>query len=209
MHGSKFSWLYNLLLKAFKSKIEDDIKSALSGAALQAVGDLNHSLATLNVNQPLSPHLNVSWALVDAAFFSAAAAPTQRDFVVDLAGTFSGSATQARPAAAAVAAAHWCGGGAPPTLPSAAPDNTHDVYFAFSQYSLCSALVATYKAQLLDVVINASDVPPTSPIQLNTTFFRALVPSLYAKYPNQLMRGTQFLGNKKQLSRFLCKKKRN
>jgi hypothetical protein len=57
----------------------------------------------------------------------------------------------------------------------------------FTEYEPEVAAWAFQQAGVLDFLVNASQIPKSSPIQLNTSTFEDIVPALQTKYPNMAM----------------------
>jgi len=75
----------------------------------------------------------------------------------------------------------------PTNLPTS-PQNAQMLQMYVDEYVPNTASWVFWKAGKMSAIINANQIPPDSPIQFNTSTWSGLVPPLYAKYPNYLMR---------------------
>jgi len=65
--------------------------------------------------------------------------------------------------------------------------NEDMIQIFLSDFLATSGGYSEWQAGQLKQFITSNDIPNTSPIQLNTTYFSDLIPPLYNKYPNTLM----------------------
>uniref|UniRef100_UPI003AAB4960 bactericidal permeability-increasing protein-like n=1 Tax=Centroberyx gerrardi TaxID=166262 RepID=UPI003AAB4960 len=67
------------------------------------------------------------------------------------------------------------------------PHGDYMLHLGLSEFSVNSASYAYFSAGLLQAQINDSMIPPSSPFQLNTSFFGVFIPQLPKMFPNMLM----------------------
>lgn len=175
IHGSLLDWLYKELIKLVKGKIQhsvaDGVNDAISGFVAD---DLAKKLAALPLQLPLalSPPFDV--ALFDVSF-DALEVPTADHLLASVRGAVL-SRNASDPAYPVP----------PPPLPATPPGSfaEHMLSLTLNDWVLNSAAWLFYSKGLLAVDVAPSDVPTSSPLQLNTDSLLLLAPNLTASYPH-------------------------
>lgn len=166
-HGGA-SWLYNAFKSAFESPIKHALNSELCVAVAQLQSVANAALAHTGTAVRLDHNVSASYSLTASPDCSAA------ELLTTHAGKFShaGSTTPSI--------------FTPPTIPvpAALP---RMLYVWVTGFLAETAGEAYQEAGVLDIGVPASKIPPTIPIQLNTSSFAIMAPALQKKYPNMAM----------------------
>eukprot|EP00040_Diaphanoeca_grandis_P039820 m.260246 g.260246 ORF g.260246 m.260246 type:complete len:501 (-) comp39536_c0_seq1:138-1640(-) len=166
-HGGA-SWFYNLFKSLFSNTIKDALNKELCAVTKLLQGPANSALAKLAETVDISNDVSVSYALVKAPETTATYLLTSHN------GRFMYNKTSV----------DWTHDPAVITLPSALPKM---LYVFVTDYAAETAVIAYQKAGVLDFTITPSMVPPSIPIQLNTSDFQLIAPQMAAKYPNHAM----------------------
>jgi lipopolysaccharide-binding protein len=161
-------WIYQFFIDILKGLIKKEAEKALSSAITSELNKGgNEALQTMPVIEKVG-HL----AEVDFSFLSA---PTIQSsyFTVNAKGEFY---YIPKPSEA-------------PFTPTALPDvmNSEMVQIFFGEYVPNTASYVFYTAGIMQALLTDKDLPSWSPVRLNTSSFKDLVPELYKKYPNMLM----------------------
>lgn len=77
-----------------------------------------------------------------------------------------------------------------PYIAAPLPDSETDemIQFFVSDFSVNSASYSFFSADMMQLYVNDSMLPATSPIRLNTTYFSVLIPPLQKAYPNEMFK---------------------
>eukprot|EP01116_Phalansterium_solitarium_P014950 TRINITY_DN3288_c0_g1_i4.p1 TRINITY_DN3288_c0_g1~~TRINITY_DN3288_c0_g1_i4.p1 ORF type:complete len:453 (+),score=141.20 TRINITY_DN3288_c0_g1_i4:170-1528(+) len=166
------SWLYDLFVNDFDGQIASAVNSALESAIeTNANTGLNNVLRTIPTKEPITAGVEIDFPLVDAP------AVTASYFTLDQLGEFYVSASKSE------CPAEVC----PTTTLPDAPVSDVMGQFAISDFVLNSAGYAFFKQGVLDAYVEDADLPANSPVRLNTTSFKLIIPNLYKMYPNCLI----------------------
>eukprot|EP01130_Rhizamoeba_saxonica_P014042 TRINITY_DN6077_c0_g1_i1.p1 TRINITY_DN6077_c0_g1~~TRINITY_DN6077_c0_g1_i1.p1 ORF type:complete len:476 (-),score=90.37 TRINITY_DN6077_c0_g1_i1:754-2181(-) len=168
VHGGA-SWLYNIFIKIFRSKIHDAVDKVIKAAIENGIDkNLDQLLKTIPMKQEIGPLVDADYSLVDNPRFL----PTY--FTLDAKGLFTPKKD--------------------PSPPSFAPEKIPDeensssmLQVTFSEYVANTASLAFFKAGEMEILITPEDVPASSPVKLDTNSFEFIVPALYKKYPNKTL----------------------
>jgi hypothetical protein len=173
--GSLFSWLYNLIVKAFKGKIKSQICSAATGAIPSIVnGILGPTLAALDltVDVPLPPAMQrPGFALALDLQFSSPPVITSSSIAVPIRSELINTA-QPKPATL------------PPSLPVFGAGETEMLSAEVESWAFNRALEVFYGAGFYQYTVLPTALPVDSPVQLNTKAFEPYAPGLATKYPD-------------------------
>lgn len=172
--GSHLDFILNLLKGLFEGTVKNDITQALIGAITAEVNiNLNAQLATLNTEVNINNIAQLDLSLTGPITF-----PSTQYFVLPQHGEFY---SLTNPVEAPYSPSR--------NLPSS-PRTLQMLQMYVDQYVANTFAYSFFKMGKIQLIINANEVPSDSPIQLNTSTWQALLPNLYSKYPNWLMRAT-------------------
>jgi len=171
IHGSE-SWMINIFLDLFKSKIKDQVTKGIKEGIDKAIdNNLNHVLQTLPVRKQIANYLLADFSLVDAPRAGASY------LVADLKGEFFGLKNHQEA----------------PFQPVALPDVENSnvmAQFTIAQYVPDTATFALWKDGFLVAHVDDSMIPPDSPIHFNTDSFEFIIPALFKAYPSKPLKAT-------------------
>jgi lipopolysaccharide-binding protein len=167
LHGGA-SWLYNLFISALRKHIEKAINEAVTKAIVENVDNgVNKALSTLPISIPINHQVEIDFPLVDNPVFAASylAIPQLGEFYQ-------------------ISQHNEC-----PSPRAPLPDEVTGqmVNMMLGDFVANSAGFTFFNLGELKLIISEKDIPPWSPVQLNTTSWQYILPPLYNKYPNQLM----------------------
>lgn len=167
--GSLFSWLYNLIIKAFKgsisSKICDAAKGGVNTVIQTTLADALKQL-DLDIAVPLPPPLQrPGFALSVDLRLTGPPAVTSSSIAVPIRAECHNTA---RPSSAA----------APPALPVFAESSAHMLSAEVATWSGERALSVFQQAGFLQYMVQPSLVPASAPFSLNTGFFKVFAPDM-------------------------------
>lgn len=167
LHGGA-SWLYQIFVNVFSGQIQDSIQDALKDAIVQNINDgLNKAIKTLPISEPIDSHVEIDFPLVSNPIFAPGyfSLPTLGEFYQINHHTET------------------------PYPRTATPDviTGEMVQMILTEFVAVSAGYVYWQLGELATTITPNDVPANSPFQLNTTYFKFLVPPLYNMYPNMAM----------------------
>lgn len=174
-HGSLFSWLYNIIIKAFKGKISSQIcAAAKTGVSTLIQSTLAPTLAGLDLRfvVPLPPALqkpNFELAL-DLSFNSPPVITATSIAVPIRAETLN---TKRQDSVQL-----------PPALPVFGAGETHMLSAEVTAWAWNRALVVFQEAGFLTYTVLPDALPASSPVQLTTKAFATFAPGLQTQYPN-------------------------
>jgi len=168
LHGGA-SWLYQIFVNIFAGNIKSAVHDALVNEIRDAINkQAEEALATIPIREPVD-----KYALID---YSLIATPTF---------------TKTYLTSAHLGEFYLIKGPQEyPSSPKAMPDYIQDemVQMFVSDYVANSAGFVYTNAGVLQQVVNDRDLPSSVPVRLNTSSFEELIPNIYTKYPNMLMK---------------------
>ncbi len=173
--GSLFSWLYNLIVKAFKGKIKSQICSAATGSIPSIVnGVLGPTLAALDltVDVPLPPVMQrPGFTLALDLQFSSPPIITSSSIAVPIRSELI-NAAQPKPATL------------PPALPVFGAGETSMLSAEVESWAFNRALAVFHGAGFYQYTVLPTALPADSPVQLTTKAFAPFAPGLATMYPD-------------------------
>lgn len=165
-----FSWLYDILVDAFKGTLKSAIQNAITSELAKLVKNtLDQILASYPFRVP-----------IDNA--------TQCDFTFPIAPVFGFSMMRV----GIIGAFEQLPSNFPPAIPHGADISNQSVSsraidFFIDQYLPNTAFLAYFNEGRLQGTVTDSMIPKNFPIRLNTSSWANFIPGLFAKYPNQAM----------------------
>jgi len=172
IHGSWFSWLYDLLVDIFSNDIKNDIIHTATNALTTTVDSIiNKALENMNLvfDLPIPTPFNIAemdFSLTSAQVsndaLTAQCAASVNDTRHPTTNPYPGSAVTITPTPAVVR------DGSMLTL-------------TLSSWPFNNALWIFSEANLLEYLVNGTMIPP--PIYLNTSFFNIIIPGLAKAFP--------------------------
>lgn len=167
-HGGA-SWLYNLFAGQIAGMVKKNLDSQLCSAAKQAINDQgNKALASLPVVEKIDSTAEINFMLLSPPTFSPSYMDTYHK------GEFFWIK---RPTEAPFS---------PAPIP-ASSDTSRMLFLWITDYVANTAGYVYTEADVLKYTVHANQIPSWSPVKLNTTSWRVLLPNLYRTYPNMLM----------------------
>eukprot|EP01116_Phalansterium_solitarium_P018699 TRINITY_DN5049_c0_g1_i1.p1 TRINITY_DN5049_c0_g1~~TRINITY_DN5049_c0_g1_i1.p1 ORF type:complete len:515 (-),score=215.13 TRINITY_DN5049_c0_g1_i1:375-1880(-) len=167
LHGGA-SWLYQLFVNAFTGSIESSIASALHDAIVENINSgLNKAIKSLPISEPIDSKVEIDFPLVSNPVFASGyfSLPTLGEFYV--------------------IGAHTETPYPRPPIPDVVTSQMLQILI--TEYVVVSAGYVYWKLGELETTITQKDIPSNVPVQLNTTFFKAVLPQLYTTFPNMAM----------------------
>jgi len=164
------SFLYDVIIQFFLTPIKTTIQEALIAAITDQVNtQLNELLASLPIYINITNGIVIDYSITSTPMLTenSVTFPSRGEFYVF--GDYSPSPFTT------------------PTLPNNKSDDTQEVQMFLSDFTANTFGYTAYNLNLLQSVVNNSQVPPDVPIKLETSYFKDLIPALYQKYPNMLM----------------------
>ena len=166
VHGSE-SWLYNWLVGLFKGSIKGSIQSSLKDAIVNAVNQqAEHALATIPIVQKIDDFSSIDYAMLASPVISSSALTSEH------LGQFQSNAPSPP--------SPWD----PVSLPSTV-SSSDEINLVLSTEVANSAGYVYFKAGALTTTVK--ELPSWSPVRLNTTDFKLLIPKLYDAFPDMDM----------------------
>jgi LBP / BPI / CETP family, C-terminal domain len=169
LHGGA-SWLYGIFVNLFKGDIEKAIDKALTEAITQNIDQgLNHVFSTMPLDVVIAHTTEIHYNLMAQPTFATS------HLTLPLSGAWSG----APPKSGVSCPISTC-----PT--PAIPDevSSQQLQLVLSEFVADSAGYVYWKLGKLHAEITDKNIPKWSPVRLNTTSLRYILPSLYAKFPD-------------------------
>lgn len=174
IHGSLFSWLYDLIIDLFKDDIKNDLTKAAATALTTTIDSaINNALANMDLifDLPIPAPYNIA----------------EMDFSITGA-QVSNDALTAQCAASVNDTRHPTTDPYPgmPVTIAPTPPSVRDgsmLTLTLSTWPFNNALWVFSEAGLLEFPVDQSMLPPSIPIQLNTTAFADIVPGLAKAFP--------------------------
>lgn len=162
---SSASWLYNLFSGSIADTVKKQLNNELCSVLGTEMGVANTALAKLPTNVSLDSWVGINFELLAPPNTTASFLMTQHR------GEFFPRHTPS----------------VPPFLSAAfaVPDQLPRMLYLFvSPYLAQTAGWAYAQTDRLTFKIEASDIPPGFPLQLNTSAFQLILPTMYKTYPN-------------------------
>ncbi|XP_022058181.1 bactericidal permeability-increasing protein [Acanthochromis polyacanthus] len=166
-HGGA-SFMFQPFVRYFKGRIRNEIQSGICSAVNGSVEKLELHLQAMNVSFDVNEVLTLDLPLTGTPIIDASR------LNLGLKGEFYSIRAHKEPPFKAQ----------PFTMPQQ-PDFMLSV--GLSDFTLNSASYGYYSDGLLQILIDDSMIPPTSPIHLNTTYMGMFAPQLPEKFPGLLM----------------------
>lgn len=172
VHGSAFSWLYDLILVIARGAIRKQAEAAIGKAMRNEIDwHLNTALATFPMQRKLSANMQIDYSMTADAKTSPAHVLSIPDRCELMA-----LPTPAVPCPMPHVA-----------LPDFSVSTGHMVDALVDPFVFNSALYTFYTQKFFDRVVEDSMLPPDVPLRLNTSTFSEMIPPLYQQYPDMLM----------------------
>jgi len=164
VHGSMFSWLYNLLVDAFNNHIRDGIQGALESVLKKEVANLNEAMAAYSFTEHLPLPAPYDHSAID---FTISNVTVGTDHLsAEARGEVFPTDTSSRYPRAS------------PLMPSDSVNDTHHIKADVSSFIFDSAFYTYTEQNLLKYLISPGDIPSSSPVQLKTTDLAVFAPEL-------------------------------
>eukprot|EP00708_Paratrimastix_pyriformis_P002928 GAFH01001690.1.p1 GENE.GAFH01001690.1~~GAFH01001690.1.p1 ORF type:complete len:490 (-),score=134.42 GAFH01001690.1:12-1343(-) len=167
IHGGA-SWLYQIFVNIFQGQIKDAVQDALRGAVTDTINEqAKDFLSTLPIDEPVDSVSMIDVGLEMTPTFTPSSLTTAH-----LGEFYSIKNPQECPSA------HH-------TLPDSTTDEM--VEMVLDPFLINSASFVYWANGGMMYDLEDKDVPPESPVRLNTTDFQDMIPNLYNAYPDRLM----------------------
>jgi len=171
-------WIISLLQSLFSSQIKSSVQNAVESGVSSGIASINNNIQATNMVPTLNMtigstnlKLTVDYRLTELAVLGSS-------FL-----SFGTRATFYDPSKGPSPLPF-----APASIPNQPPSQIDDLIDGYgTDFVINSLMYGLYSSNQLQTVINSSMVPTDSPIQLNTTSLRLLIPQLYTTYPNKLV----------------------
>eukprot|EP01080_Neovahlkampfia_damariscottae_P012077 gene12077-5570_t len=161
------SWIYNIFLFIFRERIRAMVEEQITKTVYTVINDLGNE----QLNEiPYIWHFRHSNVSIDYRMISKSNYE-ENHLTVPFIGEFYYSSNRVQP----------------DYKPRVIPDyviHQKKINFILSDYFFKTAGDIYHQNGLLNLWITDNDVPPDSPVRLNTSSFRLIIPGLYDKYPN-------------------------
>jgi lipopolysaccharide-binding protein len=170
LHGGA-SWLYNFFIGLLKGTIVHAIDKALADAVTKNIDDgVNHALSTLPVTVPVNHQVEINYEMLQNPVFSSAQVTLYQ------LGEFYSIVNSSE------CPAQYC-----PT--DSLPDEVSQemVQMIIGDYVANSAGYVFFERGDLKIDVHENQIPSWSPVQLNTSSWKYILPELTKVYPNNLM----------------------
>jgi len=172
LHGGA-SWLYDLFVNIFSHDIKNAISKALTEAISQNIDQgLNKALSTLPISEPIGPHQDavINFELIGNPQFT-----SNYMTVPELGEFYQHSNPQECPSSICPR--------------SQTPDilTSQMLQMIITDFVGNSAGFTFFNLGKLVLKVTDKEIPSWSPIRLNTSSFKELLPALYNDYPNDLL----------------------
>jgi len=170
LHGGA-SWLYQIFVNIFSHDIKNAIAKALTQAITQNVDQgLNKALSTLPISEPIAKIAQIDFELLGNPQF------TSNYMTVPALGEFY-----------QLAHPQECPATICPRYSTPDILTSEMLQMVITDFVGNSASFAFFSLGQLVVNVTDKDIPSWSPVRLNTTSFKYLLPALFQDYPNDLM----------------------
>ncbi|KAM6981800.1 bactericidal permeability-increasing protein [Tautogolabrus adspersus] len=166
-HGGA-SWIIQPFVKHFKGRIKSEIQGKICPTVEEYILNLESHLQAMNVSFDVNQDLTLDLPLTGLPVINASS------LNLGLKGEFYSIKSPAEPPFKAQAF----------TMPE---QQGYMLSMGLSEFTLNSASYEYFTAQLLNVLINDSMIPPSSPVRLNTSSFGQFIPQLPKLFPDLLM----------------------
>ncbi|XP_008287474.1 bactericidal permeability-increasing protein [Stegastes partitus] len=167
-HGGA-SWIIQRFVHHFKGKIKGKMESNICPAVTESIEKLEFHLQAMNVSFDVNEVLYLDLPLTGLPLIDASR------LNLGLKGEFYSIKTPTEPPFKPQ----------PFTMPE---QPAYMLSVGVSEFTLNSASFGYYSAGLLQVLIDDSMIPPSSPVHLNTTSMGVFIPQLPKKFPDLLMK---------------------
>jgi len=167
-HGSLFSWLYNLIIRLFKSTIRKTIENAISDGFREAVNvRAAQILATMEYIKPVS-----SWGVID---LSLPRDPTQYNSGAGASWTFpfNGEVYPASTRAPLNVVPR-------PNMPWTTGNRHFELNFSF--FTINSAAAVWQQVKRPTSIVDGSNTPQGFPVAMTSVAWQPHIPQIYTKY---------------------------
>ncbi|XP_077371260.1 bactericidal permeability-increasing protein isoform X1 [Festucalex cinctus] len=162
------SWLLRLVEDHFKNHIRGQLEAMICPAVDEVIANLESHLKDLKVNFQVNQDLTLDLPLIGLPVVNASS------LHLGLKGEFYSVKSPKEPPFVAL----------PFTIPE---QPSYMLSVGLSDFTVNSASFSYFSADLLQVFINDSMIPPGSPVRLNTTSLGPFIPQLPKKFPDLLM----------------------
>uniref|UniRef100_UPI0037E7917B bactericidal permeability-increasing protein n=1 Tax=Semicossyphus pulcher TaxID=241346 RepID=UPI0037E7917B len=166
-HGGA-SWIIQHLVDYFKGHIRSEIEGKICPTVEESILNLECNLQAMNVSFDVNQDLTIDLALTGTPVIDASS------LNLGLKGEFYSIKSHAEPPF----------GAQPFTMPK---QQGYMLSVGLSEFTLNSASYGYYSAGLLQVSINDSMIPPSSPVHLNTSSMGPFIPQLPKLFPGLQM----------------------
>ncbi|EFC49128.1 bactericidal permeability-increasing protein/lipopolysaccharide-binding protein [Naegleria gruberi] len=172
-------WILDLLQSLFSSQIKSSVQSAIQNAVSSSVAKANADIQTAN----LIPTLNMTvgsnnFKVIVDYRLTECDVQSNNFLVIATRATFY---DPNKGPSAPLPFGHV-------QLPKVAPTQIDDLIDAYgTDFVINSLLYALYSSNQMQTYVTPTMIPSNSPIQLNTTSLKLLLPQLYNAYPNKLV----------------------
>jgi len=170
LHGGA-SWLYGIFVKIFSGQIKDAINKALTNAITQNINNgLNKVLATMPITQAINKEIDLDFSFLSNPEISSSDLTTleKGEFYIT-----------AKPGECPLSVC------AQRSMPDTSTSQELQIFV--SDYVVNSISYVLFTLGKLVLKVTPKDIPSYSPVRLNTTDFKFIIPALYARYPNMAM----------------------
>ncbi|KAM9855588.1 bactericidal permeability-increasing protein [Aulostomus maculatus] len=162
------SWIFQPFVHHFKEHILKGIEANICHSVVESIVDLDHLLQAMNVSFQFNEDLTLDLPLIAVSVVEAS------NLSLGLKGEFYSVKTHMEPPFVAQ-----------PFTMDQQPDYMLSV--GLSEFTVNSASYGCFSAGLLQVLIDDSMIPPSSPLHLNTSSMGPFVPQLPEMFPGLLM----------------------
>jgi len=173
VHGGA-SWFYEVFIDIFNGKLKDVFSSALRTEVTHAIAGINDEyLSRFPIKMVINDVVGINYGLL----------PDPINPYIASYGAITNHVGQF----------YWLDGNADCPYPSSEmiPDldqlGDRNLQLLVHQSLITSAGCAYLAAGKLKLTLDQTSIPPTFPVQLNTSYWQYFMPNLYQKFPNEAM----------------------
>ena len=169
-------WILNLLQNLFASQIKSSVQTGVESAISSAVARVNNNIQAANMMPVLNMTLGANNFKLQVDYRVSELTVLNNAFLaVGTRATFYDPNKGISP----LPFGHV-------TLPNQPPSQIDDLIDAYvTDFVINSMLYGLYSSNQMQTIITPDMIPNYSPIQLNTTSLKNLIPQLYNAYPNK------------------------
>ncbi|KAG2392828.1 hypothetical protein C9374_011553 [Naegleria lovaniensis] len=169
-------WILSLLQNLFSSQIKSSIETGVESAISSAVANVNNNIQAANMMPVLNMTLGANNFKLQVDYRLTELTVLNNAFLaVGTRATFYDPNKGISP----LPFGHV-------TLPNQPPSQIDDLIDAYAtDFVINSMLYGLYSSNQMQTIVTPDMVPNYSPIQLNTTSLKTLIPQLYNAYPNK------------------------